>query len=155
MQEPAITFSNCSGMRNVKAAFRENQTVKHAVYEVAHCAGQYQCSTNDSAVAVLFYYEFFQQEKAEDHSTKAKKCEHQFAYIGLSKLHPECHAFIFYEMQAKPMPYYLDLLAVIVMGFDIELKSLVEEYDQENDNNGVTVLHCIYFTAPKIAIDTL
>jgi hypothetical protein len=58
-------------------------------------------------------------------------------------------------MQAKPMAKYINFLAVVIMGFDVELKSLIEEYDQEHDYNGMTILHCIYFAAPKIANDSL
>lgn len=155
MQKPAITMPDRRSMRNMEAAFCEDQPVEHTVYQVAHRTRQYQCAADDRAIAVLFLHKFLQEEKAEDHCAKAKKGEHKLAYVGLSELHAECHTFIFYEMQAKPMAKYINFLAVVIMGFDVELKSLIEEYDQEHDYNGMTILHCIYFAAPKIANDSL
>jgi hypothetical protein len=129
--------------RYVKGAFGEDHPVEDGVYEIAHGACQDEGTAKDDASGVAFIDQLAEDEEACYNSYEAEEREDKLAPVGLADLHAEGHAFVLEEMELCPVANDIDLAchARVEMRFDIDLDCLIYKQNEENNNNGCTILH--------------
>ena len=114
--------------------------VKHAVYQVAQRACQYQRAAYYGPFCIPPAHYAVQQEEAEYHGYKAESRQDELACSRVAQLHPIGHAFILYKVQAEPGAGHFEAVAIAEVRLDKYFQRLVGNDHQQDDQYGVTVL---------------
>src|SRR5450755_2953607 len=111
VQESRITMAREYFGHVIVCAFFKNDSVEHAVNQIAECAGENQACTNYVPIVIFFLYQGSDIIDTKDYGCKAKKGQKHFAEISTEFPTPG-HAFVFHKKKLEFFAQYVNSVVI-------------------------------------------